>query len=65
MILELEAACNDRCTGKEKDGVRAYFCGIVISTWSCQPFRLGLCRVALGVLSFSSLYILGEERGWE
>lgn len=65
MILELDAACNDRCAGKEEDGGRAYFCGIVISTWSHKPFRLALCRTALDVLSFSSLYFLGEGRGWE
>lgn len=60
MILELEAACNDHCTGKEEDGVRAYFCRTVISTRSHQPFRLALCSTALGVLSFSSLYFPGE-----
>lgn len=65
MILELEAACNDHCAGKEEDGGRADFCRIVISTWSPQPFRLALCRTALCVLSFSSLYFLGGGRGWE
>lgn len=65
MILEFEAACNDHCTGKEEDGGRAYFCGIVISTCSHQPFRLALCRTALGVLSFSSLCFLVKGRGWE